>query len=264
MIGWVAVPVAGLGLLGLWAWSRRRRLGPLRALVLYAAAPRADAPGDTRVFRDNATLAGRFLGVAPVPVRSAAEVLQAVRQAPRGLNRLVMIGHGTQSLFFEPRGYGLRTGRRGGDALPAWVSAETFARELARRAARGIIVSLAGCSAGASPAEYRNPATITGDGGADSLAGQVRDALQRAGVGGEGGEVRAHTTEGTVLLNPQGRTFKIKQAEVGRPGKHIMGQVWGRGALRTRNPGDWNRYARGEIATRWMLGEDLPHQERRG
>lgn len=229
-----------------------------RALVLYAANVRPEAPGDAAVFLRNAELAGSYLGTDPIPIRSAQDVLTALRDAPSGLTRVALIGHGTQDKFFEPQSFGIRTGQRGGDQLPTWVSAGTFGRALAAKAARGVIVSLAGCSAGANPEEYRNPATVTGDGGDHSLAALIRDELQRAGVGGGGGEVRAHTTAGTVLMNPQGRTFKIKAAEVGRPGRHIMNIVWGRDASRTRNPGDWNRYARGAISTRWMLGEDLP------
>ena len=229
-----------------------------RALVMYAANVRSDSPGDAGVFLNNATLAACALGADAVPIRSGQDVINAIRQAPSGLTRVVLIGHGTQDKFFEPRSFGLRTARRGGDQLPAWVSSETFSRELARKAARGVIVSLAGCSAGASPSEYRNQATITGDGGADSLAAHIRDYLVAAGAGGNHGEVRAHTTRGTVLQNPQGRRFKIKTGWQGRPGEHIMGLVWGRAALGSRNPGDWDRYARGPIASRWMLGEALP------
>jgi hypothetical protein len=219
---------------------------------------REDSPGDRAIFRRNAAVAGRVLGVTPVPIRSGQDVLEAIRRSPGDLGTVVLVGHGTQTSFFEPRSFGIRA--RGSDSLPAWLSAETFARELARKARRGVIVSLAGCSAGASPAEYRDPSTVSGDGGADSLAGIIRDTLQRAGVGGEGGEVRAHTTQGTVLMNPQGRTFKIKSVEVGRPGRHIMGMTWGREALDTRSPVEWQRFARGNVATRWMLGGDLPRR----
>ncbi len=164
---------------------------------------------------------------------------------------LVMVGHGTPTSFFEPNGAGIRTGST---SLPGWLGITDFARLLAPKLKRGFVISLAGCSAARENSEHDEGTWW--DGGARSLAGLLRDALVLAGA--PSGEVRGHTSRGTTLLNPQGRTFYVSRAYIGRPGVHVMKLA---GRPRPTSLGyvaEWNNYARGTIAARWMLGVPIP------
>ena len=244
----IIVPIA-LGLAtvgaGLVAW---RFLAPKHALVLYSDDPQ-DPSAERGEFRTSAETAARLPPPTPIAVRSAQDVLRAIEQAPSRLGVVVLVGHGTATKFFSPARYGIRVGST---SLPAWISAQDFARALAAKLAPGAIVSLAGCSAARSPREPSGWVIDTGwHGGADSLAGHMRDALFEAGASGE---VRAHVVTGTTLLNPQGRTFYIDRRYVRRPGVHIMALA---GRSQPREFGDytgWNNYAQGRIAMGWMLG----------
>jgi len=226
-----------------------------RALVLYTAAG-----SNVPEFERNAHAAALHFGVTAIPVTDGQTLLNAVRAAPAGLGLVLMVGHGSGGAFFRPGHAGLRIDR---DALPAWLGDDTFARELAPKLAPGFVLSLAGCRAGA---EQREPdwsredywtSTTPGPGGARSLAGEIRDALARAGA--PRGEVRAHTTTGGVLANPGARTFVVDAQTVGQPGAALIELVLGVGAARNRvRLSTWNTKVRGTPAARWILGGRAP------
>lgn len=242
-------------LVGAGSYLLSRNVGPRKALVLYTAT------GDNvPEFERNATDASRLLRTRPMPISDGQSLLNAVRAAPRNLGTVLMIGHGSGGAFFRPGHSGLRIDR---DALPTWLGDDTFARALAPKLARGFVLSLAGCRAGA---EYNEPdwtseaywtGSTPGPGGARSLAGEIRDALARAGA--NTGEVRAHTTTGGVLANPAGRTFVVARGQIGRPGASLVDLVLGPGSSRDRTTVTrWNGRVRGAVATRWMLGGRQP------
>lgn len=241
-IGIVAI-IAGAS--GLWI---AKRLRP-NALVMYTAEG-AGAPE----FLRNARLAEQALGVTAVPIRSGQDILNALYRAPQRLGVVILIGHGTANAFFRPGATGLRLGN---DSLPTWLSTRTFAQLLARKATTAPIITLAGCRAGALSSEPDWSATTAGPGGAQSLAGQLRDELVRQGM--PGGEIRAHSTTGGVLANPSGRVFWIDRYSAGRSGAALQDLALGQNSSRDESlTRTWNTRVRGELATRWALGGGAP------
>jgi hypothetical protein len=232
-----------------------RRVGQRSTLVLYTGEG-----SNVQEFRTNADNAAGLLRTRAVPVVDGQSLLNAVRAAPRNLGLVLMIGHGSGSSFFRPGTAGLRIGR---DALPTWLGDDSFTCELAPKLGRNFVLSLAGCRAGAEQNEpdWTSEAYWTGStpgpGGAHSLAGEIRDALVRAGV--REGEVRAHSTTGGVFANPGGRVFAVEAPFVGRPGAALMDLVMGPGSSRDRTKiSRWNGQVRGTLAVRWILGGRMP------
>jgi len=220
-------------------------------VVMWYDGVRESAPNDRGTFRQAARSAAGALRATAVPIESGADIADAIRSFQGKISVLVLVGHGTPTSFFEPNGAGLRVGPT---SLPGWLGIVDFARLLAPKLKRGFVISLAGCSAARENSEHDEGTWW--DGGTRSLAGMLRDALALAGA--PSGEVRGHTSRGTVLLNPQGRTFYVKRAYAGRPGIHVMKQA-GRAQPRSLNDVvTWNNYARGNIAARWMLGAPVP------
>jgi hypothetical protein len=247
------IPAIGIGTIGAGAglyWLLR----PKRALVIYSDDPQ-DPQRDRSTFVSTAQAAGRLLRTEPVAVRSAADLVSAVRNAPSNLGTVVFVGHGTATKFLSPARFGIRTRERGGTALPRWISPEDFAREIAPKLSRGTTIALAGCSAARGPREPRGWVVETGwHGGAQSLAGRIRDTLAVRGVSGI---VRGHTVTGTTLANPQGRTFEIKRSMIRRPGVHAMAEAGLPGPPNFAAYRSWNTRARGARAARWLLGGSI-------
>ena len=169
-------------------------------------------------FRRAGAWAGQALRTSAVhPIGTAADFLSTIRSYPR-IARFVWVGHGTTTSLFV--GGGLRV--RGGDI-------DVLAEELAPRLALGAIVGLAACSAAADPGQSGWNAETYSDGGAQSLAGTLRDGIFRRAPWLLLGEVRGHTAAGNTIANPAGRYFPLR--EPGRPGHGID--------LRSSDPERW-------------------------
>ena len=234
------------GVVGALAYALR----PRHSLVIYSSDP-LDPSAERGEFLRNAQIAARALGTRPIPVSSAAQLIRATQRAPNNLGRVIFIGHGTTTRFLSPRRYGIRLS--GGTSLPAWISANDYARILAPKLARNFFIGLGGCSAARSPSEPSGWTPATGwRGGADSLAGRLRDALTVNGA--PSGIVGGHSVLGTTLDNPQGREFRTGRQYVGRPGIHIMELAGRPGPPDFESYRAWNNYAQGRIAANWMLG----------
>lgn len=135
---------------------------------------------------------------------------------------------------------------------PAVVSLDVFVRAWAPRLARRCKVSMCSCMCGREPYSTEavwGPAAHQ-DGGVNSIAGKLRDALLDRGVLAE---VRAHTTAGHVLANPACRSFYPKRRE---PGLALFSESVGRvlGVKPTWSSAKaFNNLVKGDIATRWVL-----------
>lgn len=170
-------------------------------------------------FRRASTWAGQALRTRAVhPIGTAADFLATIRSYPR-ISRFVWVGHGTTTSLLVGGG-GLRV--RGGDI-------DVLAEELAPRLALGAVVGLAACSAAADPGQSGWNAETYSDGGAQSLAGTLRDGIFRRAPWLLLGEVRGHTAAGNTIANPAGRRFPFR--EVGRPGHGLD--------LRSGSPERW-------------------------
>jgi len=148
------------------------------------------------------------------------------------ISRLVSLGHGGDCWMFDTRS-GL-TCRH----------ADRFADAVSGRLVPGSVIGLGGCSSARSLGEpsQRSPHVLQA-GGAQSLAGALRDAISERGVHLLS-EIRAHSTRGPVTANPYGRVFRIGRMYVGRPGTSIV-----RGDYNS-----WHSQFAGERAQNWLFG----------
>lgn len=232
--------------------------GPGNALVLYTPTG-----SGARLMEQTAESAANLLGTNAVAANDGAGILHAVDMAPSNISRTILIGHGTASSFVHPSTGGLHLGA---DVLPAWISVRTFVSHLAPKLAPSdVILSFAGCRAGADSDEenWTNASDIAG--GENSLAAAVRDEIVRVRGSMPNSEVRAKSTTGTSFGNPMGRVFPIDTSFVGRPGIPLVDLVWGPGSA--ANPEiarAWRNAGRAEakMAMGWTIGGDAPQAER--
>lgn len=118
-----------VGGVSIW-WLLRGRTDGDR-VVIYTAS--GSGAGE---FRTAAERISQRIGAHLYAANNAQDVLNAVRRHRR-IQRLVLVGHGTTTEFVRPGTAGIRVG---GDALPTWMSVQTFAREVGPRMARNGIV----------------------------------------------------------------------------------------------------------------------------
>lgn len=159
-------------------------------LVLYMNDP---ADSQHAVFVEAARQTGEALGVEPVGVSSADDILTAIRNGPAALSKVVFLVHGSDS-WIGRNIWGIRL--IGGDRMPAYASVDTLANNLAQKVNGSSIISLGACTA-------------------DEVAEALRDGLVRRGITGSG-EVRAKTTSGRVRANPNGIAFPLIAGAPGR------------------------------------------------
>lgn len=181
----------------------------------------------TTVFAEGANIARNYMddSWSKQSFASTTDLLRKLEGYAR-IKRLVIIAHGGPDWFFDRS-----------------LTPEVLGRVLAPRLAQGAIVGLAGCSAGRGPGESTVwEAEAFGDGGAQSYAGRLRDALALAG-GPYLGEVRANTLSGHVTFNPTGRVFAFAA-----PGE--AGRSWASGDWAV-----WMEAQRGMPAHHWMTGD---------
>lgn len=194
--------VAGATLVGMGLLALRRLVPSMSGptVTLYQAEGTGSAE-----FRRAAQNTVLIHQARTYPVRNGSEIRAALAELPQGTRRLIMIGHGAWTMFFDtPNHKGLRS--NGPDAYPDWISETTVASMIARKLAPGFIVSLAGCSTAIEP---------------DHLAGKLRDALVRAGA--PFGEVRGRLARGSTQGNPHVASFTVAAESVGRPGVAVTG-----------------------------------------
>jgi hypothetical protein len=224
---YIVIPAAGaVGAAFAWWGIKRGAFGD--KLVLYDPAVSEAA----RVAREEVPTTWY-----KYPVQSGQDVLAATSQHSR-ISRLIIVSHGAPDWMINPttgitlRGLGL---------APAGL-----ARALRWRLVTGAVIGLAGCSAARSYSEAGvwGPEAF-GPGGAQSLAGAIRDAIAANGIH-LGVEVRGHTLSGGVTANPSARTCRV-----GRPGAPCASVMQEAGET------DWQRWVNtfyGERAQRWVLG----------
>lgn len=205
---------------GTAAYLALRKRGDV--VILYAGT--APEPGHVATFRNAANAARAQVGGTPAAVYDGQTLLAAIRQHRR-IRTLLLVGHGTSTAFIRPGTSGLRLGST---SLPTWVGVEDFARELAPRLSSGWWLGLLGCRAAATSDEPDWSSVTAGPGGAASLAGQLRDALVRAGA--PYGRVGGHTTTGSTVANPRVREFSTRTP--GAPGTVTAGVTQGAVAQR--------------------------------
>lgn len=200
-------------------------------------------------FRSSGERIAANIGASIYPVRNAQEILDAVRRHSR-IRNLIILGHGTTRAFLRPGRTGIRVGP---DALPTWMSTETFAREVGPRMVRNGVIGWAGCSSASNPGEA-NWSTTYAPGGENSFIAHVRDDMARApGVSG-GIEHRGHGAPGHTTANPGGRTCYVDQP--GQDCTSELDELWGTGAHLTRR-NEWVSAFQGMPAEAWISGAEV-------
>jgi hypothetical protein len=200
-----------------------------------------------------AEIAGSMYNSRIIPIQSAQNILNGFSQNKK-FSRVIFIGHGSSTIFGRSSSYGLISVRR--TNLPMWLTVEDFARRIAPKLTKRVIISIAGCRVGANPYEANWSESSYGPGGQNGFAGKLRDSLSRLGFYGE---IRAKAVAGHVLGNPIGRTFKLGSSMIGKPGKPLIDDVWGEGS--SQNPilvDRWIDIARGNHMIDWTLGGSKP------
>jgi hypothetical protein len=201
-------------------------------------------------FRTVANRMGERLGASVYPASNAQDILNAIRRHRR-ISRLILAGHGTTTQFLRPGAAGIRVGR---DALPTWMSIETFARELAPRMAADGVIGWAGCSAASNPGESGWSRSSYGPGGAHSFIAQLRDAMVGRTLWGV--EHRGHATPGHTTANPAARVCEVSRAERGQPCDSVMEEEWGEGSYETLHNA-WVAQFQGAPSEAWISGEEV-------
>jgi hypothetical protein len=234
-----AVFLAGAGL-GFWIVAR---LGD--KVIIYTAS--GSGAGE---FRTVANRMGQQLGAAVYPANNAQDILNAIRRHRR-ISRLIFAGHGTTTQFLRPGRAGIRVGP---DALPTWMSIETFAREVGPRMAADGVIGWAGCSAASNPGESGWSRASYGPGGENSFIGKIRDAM--IGLTWWGVEHRGHSSPGHTTANPAARVCEVARAERGQPCESVMDEEWGEGSYETLHNA-WVAQFQGAPSEAWISGEEV-------
>lgn len=217
-------------------------------LILYVTSGEGAS-----AFRTTAEHASQLFDTEPIPANNAQDILNAFRGDEK-YDVVVLAGHGTPTSFLRPGLAGISSTRQ--TRLPNWINVDDFVRRVSPNLASRVIFSFAGCRTGADPGEADWTDVSYRPGGAQGLAGKLRDALARQG---KVGEVRSKSTTGTSWGNPIGRLFPIERSQIGRPGVPLMDVAWGPGAHRDSAAiREWTNRFRGKPAMAWTIGYDLP------
>jgi hypothetical protein len=200
-------------------------------------------------FRTVANRMARAIGATVYPAHNGQQVLDALRHHPR-IKTLIMAGHGTTTQFLRPGHGGIRAN---GDALPRWISTDTFARTIGPRMAANGVISWAGCNAASNPGESEWSFRSYGPCGERSFIGRVRDAMARLPFMAWGVEHRGHSSAGHTTANPAGRTCPVRRSEIGRHCRSLMDELWGEGAHESMHR-EWASRFEGMPAEAWMAG----------
>jgi hypothetical protein len=240
--------LAGLGVLGLggvslW-WLMRGRTDGDRVVIYMRTGSGAGE------FRTSAQRIAQRIGATLYPADNAQDILNAVRQHDR-IQRLIIAGHGTTTQFLRPNAAGIRVGS---DALPTWMSVQTFAREVGPRMARNGIIGWAGCSAAANPGQSNWSYASYGPCGDNSFIGQVRDAMVDVRGIASGIEHRGHAAAGHLSANPAARVCPVVRNEVGRCCHSVLDENWGEGAYQQHHS-QWASLFEGTPSERWISGD---------
>jgi hypothetical protein len=191
----------------------------------------------------------RTIGATVYPAHNGQQVVNAISRHRR-IKTLILAGHGTTTQFLRPGHGGIRVGS---DAMPAWVSADTFARLVGPKMAVNGIISWAGCSAASDPGESSWSFRSYGPGGDRSFIGRVRDAMARLSVISWGVEHRGHSAPGHTTANPAGRTCRVARTRIGQECASLMDEQWGAGAHESMHR-QWASSFEGGPAEAWMAG----------
>jgi hypothetical protein len=238
----LAAGIGAIGLGGFTVWHVLSQQGD--DVIIYVS--QGSGVGE---FRSVANRIAERTGAVVYPARNAQEILDAVRQHPR-IRTLLLLGHGTTTQFLRPGTAGIRVGA---DALPTWVSTETFGQELDRRMVRNGIVGWGGCSAASNPGESGWSVASYGPGGEDSFIAHVRDAMVRRRGGASGVEHRGHSAPGHTTASPAGRTCPVSQSQLGQPCTSILDETWGLDAHQEHHNA-WVDAFQGLPAEVWIAG----------
>ena len=198
-------------------------------------------------FRESAQRMSQSINAAVYPARNAQDILNAVRRHPR-IKRLIMVGHGTTRQFMRPGHSGIRVGD---DALPTWMSIETFAREVGPRMAANGWIGWGGCSSASNPGQSTWGVDSYGPGGERSFIAQVRDAMARIPGIAWGIRHGGHAALGHTTANPGARECPVSVSQIGQPCKSVLDETWGSGAHQTQH-NQWVSVFRGDPAENWI------------
>jgi len=198
-------------------------------------------------FREAAERMGRLINASVYPERNAQDILNAVRRHQR-IKRLIMVGHGTTRQFMRPAHSGIRVGA---DALPTWMSVDTFAREVGPRMAANGWIGWAGCSSASNPGQSEWSINSYGPGGELSFVAQVRDAMARVPGIAWGITLGGHSALGHTTANPGARECPVNVAQIGQPCESVLDETWGSGSYQTLH-NQWVSAFRGDPAEQWI------------
>jgi hypothetical protein len=240
----IALGVGAASLIGVGLYLMLRKVGGDN-VVLYIS--QGHGAGE---FRSSGERIARNTGAFIYPVYDAQTILDALSHH-KLIKNLVFLGHGTTTAYGRPGHAGIRVGP---DALPVWMSVDTFAREAGPRMAHGGVVGWAGCSAASNPGESSWGTAAYGPGGERSFIAHVRDAMARIGGVPRSVEHRGHSAPGHTTANPGARTCYLSQ-----PGQECTSELeeqWGDDAYQTRHA-EWVQAFRGIPAEAWISGAEV-------
>lgn len=232
--------VGGAAIVGAAVFAVKSYFG--ENVIIYV--PEGTGAGE---FRASAERMGRAINAVVYPARNAQEVLNAVRRHPK-IKRLIMVGHGTTRQFMRPGHSGIRVGN---DALPTWMSIQTFAREVGPRIAANGWIGWAGCSSASNPGQSTWGVAAYGPGGERSFIAQVRDEMARMPGVMWGIEHGGHTAPGHTTHNPGARECPVSVLQIGQPCESVLDETWGAGAHQARH-NQWVNAFRGDPAEAWI------------
>ena len=232
--------IGGTALVGAAVFAAKSYFG--ENVIIYV--PEGSGAGE---FRTSAERMGQAIGAAVYPARNAQDILDAVRRHPR-IKRLIMVGHGTTRQFMRPGHSGIRVGN---DALPTWISIQTFAREVGPRMSAKGWIGWAGCSAASNPGQSTWGVQAYGPGGENSFIAQVRDEMARTPGVLWGIEHGGHTAPGHTTRNPGARECPVSITQIGQPCESVLDETWGDDAYQTRY-NQWVSAFRGDPAEAWI------------
>lgn len=211
-------------------------------VIIYV--PEGSGAGE---FRSSAERMGRSINAHVHPARNAQEILDNIRRYPK-IKRLIMVGHGTTRQFMRPGHSGIRVGA---DALPTWMSIQTFVREVGPRMSANGWIGWAGCSSASNPGQSTWGIHAYGPGGERSFIAQVRDEMARVPGIAWGIEHGGHTAPGHTTRNPGARECPVSVSQIGQPCESVLDETWGSGAHETRH-NQWVSTFQGNPAETWI------------
>ncbi len=229
----------------------------MRRLIIYLDVDRR--PSMRREFLRVASRLGDTLEgeVSVHPAHDGDGLLRILEEQPScSIDHLALVCHGGTTYLLSSQA-GVHVWR---DNLIEQISVSRFAAALASRLGPRPLISLCSCLCGRDPRWYlRSISKLTSpwgprsyrEGGTRSFAGRLRDALVERDVRAS---VRAHTAVGHVTALPLLRLFRPIRGAPGLPLYQIVhrGQLEPTWARRRR----WVRLVRGELAERWLVGDD--------